>query len=196
MSYKHKIWFLAKKPLLLLASIYFSTYANASERSCVDKNIENCDPINLMTDLGSDLPKRVENYSKIFGNDVSFYPINHASHHYDGEKITDGIAKVSQNTQFSNNIKLNFIELRIENPPYVSEVYFQFDNREKYNCLPASTIKDKFLNHYENIDENKFYYSYELNVMLKMSLDSRRGHLCVSNIDMRHIVKTKKITPQ
>ncbi|GLQ66908.1 hypothetical protein [Gluconobacter kondonii] len=147
-------------------------------------NIYNSSINDTIKYIGKNLPMPLEMVSNIFG---IFPPLVRANDNfilYNGKTDKGGVSKIDKKFITIDGYYIDFVEEKMFNPPYISEILIGFNSSKK--CLNPDMFSS-IVNNRLYISEIDFLYSSVINNFIKININYYDGIKCVSSIDLKNI---------
>lgn len=147
-------------------------------------NICNKNADDIIKYLGGGLPMPLEMVSNIFG---IFPPLVRANDNfilYNGKTDNGGVSRIDEKLITIDGYHLTFVEEKMFNPPYISEILIGFDPSGK--CLKPETFSN-IVDGNLYLSEIDFVYSEIIKNLIKINVNHSAGRNCVSSIDLKNI---------
>ncbi|WP_133258718.1 hypothetical protein [Novacetimonas cocois] len=177
------------KPFILLFLIFAeSAFMGLAEAAPGHSDVQfnEMDVTQFIEDTGSFLPRRVEDFSRQFDEHLSFHTPNSTYMFYENRDEGGGIARVSRTINTTDGYILSGMELKVHNPPYVSEVFVSIRGRKSGKCLSRKMITNIFALGNPEFTRNEFIYSPVMKNFIKVVYGGYGKDDCASSVYLKY----------
>ncbi|PYD49163.1 hypothetical protein [Novacetimonas pomaceti] len=170
---------------LILVEPAFMGFAEAAPGNS-DVQDSGMDAVRFIEEIGSSLPRRVEGFSGLFDEPLSFHTPDRTFMLYQNQDDGSGMARVRREIITKDGYVLSGIELKIHNPPYVSEVFISIRGDESGKCLSQKTIADVFMQGKPASARNEFIYSPVMKNFIRVVYEGHGGNDCAASVYLKY----------